>query len=102
MKTSLYDLYQFFGGYFHQDWVCEHPDYISVVNNFIKDASSEDIKDVIRDFKILLEMQLSEEELRHIAFYELGCYFDPEPSGITYRQWFTELKTILEESLLGN
>lgn len=100
-ETSFRYLEQFLGAYIHQDWDIEYPNYVSMLIEFIASTSSDVIKGVICDFETLLSKNLSEDELADIAFNELGCYLNPVPLGVTYSQWFIDLKRILGESLLG-
>lgn len=84
MSKKFPELFQFFAGYFHQDWHFDHETEDDVVRSFIAESSSERISQVKGDLQIILRTLQSEEEIQVFLFEEVGCsYYYPcaWPSG---------------------
>lgn len=87
MNTELELLKQFFGGYFHEDWRLEAQspeealkEYTTHSNQTERILLSKAIQDYIDRFP-------NEDELSEKLFHELGCYYNPAPSGMPVREW---------------
>lgn len=87
-----YDLEQFLGGCFHQDWDMDGPDDVAVLGTFLRDARPKEIVAVREAILELLSRYESEEEL--VAYADsisLGYHPPGDGSGPTYREWFAWL-----------
>jgi hypothetical protein len=91
----LRDLFQFFGGYFHQDWALDYKSDEDAVKDFRTEASPDQIAAVIREIDELLSMGYSEEELRRIAHRELACDYNPSPDGLTMSDWIRRVRNLI-------
>ena len=72
-------LYQFFGGYFHQDWNLHGSDWLSVVQFFRAESDPSDVAQTAMDLRTFLALGAPEDELERQLFDQLGCYFTPRP-----------------------
>jgi hypothetical protein len=83
-------LWQFFGGYLHQDWRDDYADEWSALDDFLADGP-----DVVADFRretgALLAKNHPDDELRRIILDELGSFFLVEVEGWKYRDWLQAL-----------
>lgn len=93
-----YELEQFLGGYFHQDWDLEGPNTAGIVDAFVGDAEREEIGTVRSAIGELLARLDSEQELAAYAErINLGYY--PPGGDQTYRAWFEEVAAHLATAL---
>ena len=89
------ELYQFFGGYFHQDWG-DSGSFQNVVHDFQVELD-ETVRQATRELEEFLELDLPEEELREILLNDLGSYVHAPGLGLTYRQWLEAVLDILKK-----
>ncbi|WP_307787697.1 contact-dependent growth inhibition system immunity protein [Mycolicibacterium sp. S2-37] len=85
-RTVPYELEQFFGAYFHQDWVLEADDWQGVVDQF--STSSTKTSQQLRSLASLIdELRGSrpDSELA-VAMMDMGGFYDPRPE-MTYVDW---------------
>lgn len=75
MKNELCELHDFFGAYFHQDWMVEHETVEQVINAFLADSEPGDLALVRDELKFLLDQRKDEVELRAYLLKELSCYY---------------------------
>ncbi len=103
------------GTYFNSDWRIagrwwlplgpnrsvprEHLSPQDVVEGFKLGEPSE-VGRAIADIDALLASSMSEEEMYKLWFDELGGEYYPARDGLTYRQWFAEVRRLLASSLL--
>ncbi|VVN68070.1 contact-dependent growth inhibition system immunity protein [Pseudomonas fluorescens] len=73
--VRLSELHDFFGAYFHQDWVTEYGAAEQVIDAFLADSDPEDLKLVQQELGFLLEQRKSERELKEYLLKELSCYY---------------------------
>lgn len=96
------ELYQFFAGYFHQDWSRvfdwkeETPNFVSVVRHFKATNPKQIILKVRNQLEDLLEYELSESELKR-ALTELGSNYYSQTDGKKYREWLENVLLILDD-----
>jgi hypothetical protein len=92
MKTyDLPALEQFFGCYFHQDWVDEFSTSEQAVSAFKIGSAIEDINSVCEELGRLLLLPEQGEELQNVL-RELGCYYNPAAVGLTIPGWLEQLQ----------
>ncbi|MDO7897584.1 contact-dependent growth inhibition system immunity protein [Pseudomonas citrulli] len=75
MKNEYSGLFQFFGCYFHQDWMCESSEPDQIIMSFVSESESRDIEAVRKEILKLLMAGLAEEELRQILMDEMPCNY---------------------------
>jgi hypothetical protein len=92
MTTESKDLLKnFFGAYFHEDWVCEADTADAVVDKYAKETSPEKLRalsEIILDY---LKEILSDAELEERLFTDLGCYYLPSAQGLSVREWLKSI-----------
>ncbi|CAJ1579257.1 contact-dependent growth inhibition system immunity protein [[Mycobacterium] wendilense] len=84
------DLDQFFGAYFHQDWVFEADDWPGIVDSFVdgdRRPSAELLRQLAREIDCLRETR-TEASLEHLLD-KLGVYYDPRP--LTFTAWLGQI-----------
>lgn len=89
------NLVQFFSGYFHQDWVDEANSPNELINLFKDTEPKEFIDQVLHELGVLLEKNLSTEQLNKILLEELGCFYDPNSDGINTLDWLMSIRNML-------
>ncbi len=87
-------LFQFFGGYFNQDWKCDDPTVEAVVERFLKEHSPDYIQNVVSELDSLLSKPLTDDELRRMMYEELACYYRPK-EGASMRAWLIHVHGLL-------
>jgi hypothetical protein len=85
-----------FGAYFHQDWGMEGGDWPDLVRNYAADQTA-DLLDTAGEIDQLLSEFLSDPELDHQLYRELGCYYLPRPDlgGPSVRAWLAQVSGML-------
>lgn len=100
-------LYQFFAGYFNQDWEeCflwkdQEPNYRAVVRRYKLDDPPEDARRAVGELRgvIALDDGFGEGQWRQIVNRELGASVYPPGLGLGYREWLEDVLRILEEPM---
>ena len=100
-KETTEVLFQFFGGYFHQDWILDDPDVHSVVRTFVKGNARERVARVHQGIASLLSSDYSESELKSKVLDEFGSNYLPSADGMSFRQWLTEVNQLIEDYSSG-
>ena len=85
----------FFGAYFHEDWREDDPTVDAVVQRYMRDATTQDIRNLIEDIEQYLKDHPDDDELLRLLFDDLGCYYLPTAHGLTARQWMTHVVDLL-------
>jgi len=75
MKSKYVELFQFFGCYFHQDWMCESSTPDGMIELFMSDSTPQVVSAVRKEILELLEKGLSEHELRNFIMDEMPCNY---------------------------
>jgi hypothetical protein len=106
-QPRFYELGQFLGGYFHQDWMHiklrpdwtpENADAESVVRSFIEQSPPELLKTIAGKIDELLALCMSEDELEKFLYTEFGFYYMPTADGISYADWLRSVRDQLSAS----
>jgi hypothetical protein len=87
-----------FAGYFHQDWDIYDQDWRIALTKMLPDFSVNDLEQLALEIHRLLTIH-SEQELEDMLYPTFGCYFVPAGAGLTNREWFAELISIIENTL---
>ena len=99
MKTTYPNLYEFFAGYFHQDWPEESPTTTGVVERYLGEFPKNEVDEASKELRKLLANTLAEDALASIV-NQLGSYYNPQADGLTYREWLLQVCTLLESRVL--
>jgi hypothetical protein len=91
------NLFQLLGGYFHQDWFLDDANAIAVLQRYLNDAVPGQVQDVANEIEKLLGRNLNDDELKHVLFPELGCYYDPTVDNISQSEWLRWVQNRLRE-----
>ncbi|PKH12964.1 contact-dependent growth inhibition system immunity protein [Pseudomonas fluorescens] len=75
MNKQLTELQQFFGAYFHQDWVDEHATADEVIDKFLLDSSRDIIITVKNEILELIDSYTNESNLLGNLLHEQYCYY---------------------------
>ncbi|MCV7170802.1 hypothetical protein H7I41_12845 [Mycobacterium manitobense] len=97
--TISEDLYQFFGAYFHQDWVVEADDWRGIVDSYVDDlpvvGPLRKLADEIDD----LRETHAESDLKQFLLRTPGVCYDPDP--LTYTEWLGQIADRLRRHAAG-
>jgi CdiI immunity protein len=83
-------LWQFFGGYLHQDWRDDYADEWAAVAGFAQDAPME-VPVFRAEIASLLAAHPSEDDVRQVILCDLQSGYLAEVAGWTYRAWLQAL-----------
>ncbi len=95
LNEEFPDLEQFFGGYFHQDWKDFYGSAETAIEQFVNDASRAELAKALRELDDLLALGLPEAELDEAMCEDIGCYYNPRPSGKTMSEWLQWVRSML-------
>lgn len=84
-----WDLEQFFGAYFHQDFDLEADDWQGVVDMYVDDVPNAAHLTTLADEIDHLRQSRPEPELSHFLLDTAGCYYWPDP--LSHRHWLGQV-----------
>lgn len=102
-KKQFYELGQFLGGFFHQDWAVvfdwkgQEPNFETIVRSYSATDTARSVNKVKEELKHLLTLRLTDSQLENLICNEFGVAYNPARRGTTYRQWLERIMEILEE-----
>lgn len=73
--TKFTELHNFFGSYFHQDWIVEHETPEQVLDAFLTESHIEALILVRSELNALLAQKQDEPILRDYLLRNLSCYY---------------------------
>jgi hypothetical protein len=88
--SKLSTLSQFFGCYFHQDFIEEFGSPESALNVFLSESSKDLIKLTSEELDYLISLKLSEIKLS-MLLDKLSCDYLPNSDNLTINEWLTIL-----------
>jgi hypothetical protein len=91
-EVEMEKLKQFFGAYFHQDWLLDaaHPD--EVVEAFLREGhDAAELAQLGRLIDEYSRQEVDDAALERALFTELGCYYMPSADGISARKWLQDV-----------
>lgn len=89
-------LTQFFGGYFHQDWVDEFSTPEDAIAAFRNAAPAETIQSACRELDRLIHLIQQGAEAPQRVLQALGCYYDPSADALVVMDWLEQVRNRLE------
>ncbi len=95
LNEKFPELEQFFGCYFHQDCLDFDGTAEMVLNRYASEASREVMGRTLEELDQLLSLGLSDPELDRVMYEDLGCYYTPEPDGISMSEWLRWVRSML-------
>ncbi|MBE1507284.1 contact-dependent growth inhibition system immunity protein [Rhizobium viscosum] len=84
---------QFFGGYFHQDWKLVYESYLDVIEDFVRQASLEQL-DAVLD---VISPYLASDSCEHFDIGLFGGNYHPEEDGISKLDFLSAIKQSIEQ-----
>ncbi|MDL5601634.1 contact-dependent growth inhibition system immunity protein [Bacillus subtilis] len=75
MNKDLPELHDFFGAYFHQDWMMEHDSADLVLTSFLDEAGEAELILIRNELQTLINWGKNEAALRSYLLSELSCYY---------------------------
>jgi hypothetical protein len=86
-------LYQFFGGYFHEDWVLEADTPRDVIEAFKATGgwSSDKIKALSKAILEFSQRYPTEKELEEHLLLDLGCNYNMAADGLAASEWLRQV-----------
>jgi hypothetical protein len=82
--------------YFHQDWDLDYSSPQECVADF-KRYERDVVCRTIADLDAILASSMSEKELERLWTNQLSASYMPTSDGLTYRQWFAQVRRFLAE-----
>ena len=98
LQERFPELYEFFAGYFHEDWSLDAADDMGIVRLFKADAPPEQVLRTRHQLEILLGLPLSEEETSTAIWDSFGCCYDPAFRDLSMRNWLRLIHAELARS----
>lgn len=100
MNTNEHrELFQFFAGYFHEDWPVDAGTPDDVISSFI--AEHRGTRSPLRIAELieaLVAETPDEREIERLLFDEFGCYYVPASDGQSARGWLSHVSQLLRAS----
>jgi hypothetical protein len=98
LEAMFPNLFQFFAGYFHEDWKLDYQNPDQVVKDFIRNTSKGCLKLLQRELVELKARFQTEESLKR-AIQGLGSHYEVTVDGYTFSNWITHLENKFDNSL---
>ncbi|HQS60042.1 MAG: hypothetical protein B7Y56_15945 [Gallionellales bacterium 35-53-114] len=97
VSTKLYfdeDLFNFFGGYFHQDWNVDDPTWEAVIERYLSEEGHSKAELLSVKIGNILSLVTDDTLLFNIINSEFGCYYWPG-SIEAMRSWLQQVIIVL-------
>jgi hypothetical protein len=94
----LFDLQEFLGTFFHEDWMLDDTTTLDVARRFRSATASRPSfrARVVAEIRELLDRPLSEGELHRYLLDEYSVVYDPWDDNLTTRAWLTSIAREIE------
>jgi hypothetical protein len=99
MNNDFPETQDFFGSYFHQDWLAEHDTADQVINDFLRSSDKDVLVSVHRELQTLISMHINEMDLRTFFLKELHCYYCYWNEWASGDVWLRHIERKLNENL---
>lgn len=93
MNDRLFNLMQFLGAYFHQDWALEAHSADEVLRRFVGQESKNVRLAIVTEISELLE---ASDQVVADTVQASGFCYDPSVEGMNIRQWLGGAKEVLQ------
>ncbi|WP_343045176.1 contact-dependent growth inhibition system immunity protein [Pseudomonas atagonensis] len=95
------ELFQFLGGYFHEDWMCEFDLADDVVKFFITDSESCELENVKKEIDEIIAMNLKENEIRDFLLKKIGCCYCYWHEWKDGNAWLKHISAVVSDASLN-
>lgn len=99
MSSDYPNLDNLIGCYFHQDWRTEGPTVDVVLENYLKEYSTEYPPLVLAELRALLRRSDAEVEAE---LDRMGCEYAPVGDNTTSREWLSRMEARLSQQVKAN
>jgi len=99
MALAYPTLVQLLGGSFHQDRLLEGERTDDILAEMVREASTDQLREALRELDALLGRGLCEPQLRDVVLYEIGCDIAPEREGLDTSAWLVKVRESLHRSV---
>ena len=88
-------LYQFFGGYFNQDWDLDAASPEEVVLDFKRESDPKEVQELAQSILRYADKFKNDADLDNALFKELDCYYSPSLKGQSAKSWLIGISEML-------
>jgi hypothetical protein len=85
-------LFQFFGGYFHQDWHADYEVPADAIRAYLLEAPPPAVSEAAAEIDRVLALQLDDVALARLLREGFDCNYVPELEGRTLRDWLVQIR----------
>ncbi|MFJ5257175.1 contact-dependent growth inhibition system immunity protein [Pseudomonas sp. NPDC088414] len=96
MNHELPELHDFFGAYFHQDWLIEYDTPDEIIADFLQTSDPEIILSVCKELQFLLSQNKDELALRDYLLRKLSCYYCYWNEWASGQEWLNYVLAVLQ------
>jgi hypothetical protein len=96
MNHELPELHDFFGAYFHQDWLIEYDTPDKIIADFLQTSDPEIILSVCKELQSLLSQNKDELALRNYLLRNLSCYYCYWNEWASGQEWLNHVLAVLQ------
>jgi hypothetical protein len=101
VKQDFEELFQFFGCYFHQDWMCMHKTADEVIQSFFMESYVDSILEVRVQMMALLSADKNEVELRQFLLSDMCCSYCYWFEWASGESWLLHILDLFDRQLLS-
>ena len=91
-------LKEFFGGYFHEDFLLDVRNTSEVIADYVKVTTDLERTILSNAIQSYIKMFPDDGELERRLFFDLGCYYRPSADGFTAKDWLKKIAADLLRS----
>jgi hypothetical protein len=99
MNNDFPEAQDFFGSYFHQDWLVEHETADQVIDEFLRSSDKEVLGLVRSELQKLMSKNANEMDLRAFLLKEMHCYYCYWNEWASGEVWLRHIERKLNENL---
>jgi hypothetical protein len=99
MTHEFPELHDFFGAYFHQDWLIEHATPDNVIADFLQASDAEIVQLVCRELQLLLAQNKDELAMKDYLLRNLSCYYCYWNEWASGRAWLSYVLAALQDGI---
>lgn len=96
MNHEFPELHDFFGAYFHQDWLIEYDTPDKVIADFLQTSDPEIILLVCEELRSLLSQNKDELAVRDYLLRDLSCYYCYWNKWASGQEWLSYVLAVLQ------